>query len=66
MMLRIVCTCGHIGVVSAESLPRELQCSVCGSTRHVEVRHCRRVASHDSMMERLTCAAKSIEAPSGG
>jgi hypothetical protein len=36
MMLRIVWTCGHIGVVSAESLPRDLVCTHCGASRRVE------------------------------
>jgi hypothetical protein len=36
MLLKIECTCGHM--VSAESLPRELQCSRCGSSRHVEAK----------------------------
>jgi hypothetical protein len=36
MMLRIACTCGHTGVVSAESLPRSLTCSRCGSCRYVK------------------------------
>ena len=30
MMLRIACTCGHTGLVSAETLPRSLTCSACG------------------------------------
>jgi hypothetical protein len=28
--------CGHVGLVSAETLPRELTCARCGSCRHVE------------------------------
>jgi hypothetical protein len=36
MMLRIACTCGHTGVAAAETLPRELTCSRCGSCRRVE------------------------------
>jgi hypothetical protein len=30
-MLKIECPCGHVGVVSAERLPRSLTCSRCGS-----------------------------------
>jgi hypothetical protein len=43
MMLRLVCTCGHIGVVDAHSLPRELTCSACGESRRVEVAECKRI-----------------------
>jgi hypothetical protein len=35
-MVKVVCTCGHTGIVSAESLPRELTCARCGSSRRVE------------------------------
>jgi hypothetical protein len=35
MMLKIACPCGHTGIVSAETLPRELTCSRCGASRHV-------------------------------
>jgi hypothetical protein len=43
MMLRLVCTCGHIGVVDAHSLPRELTCSACGESRRVEAAECKRI-----------------------
>jgi hypothetical protein len=36
MMVRISCECGHIGLVSAETLPRSLRCSRCGASRYVE------------------------------
>ena len=36
MMLKIACPCGHVGLVSAESLPRELTCWACGESRYVE------------------------------
>ena len=35
-MLKIECPCGHVGVVSAERLPRSLTCSRCGSCRYVK------------------------------
>jgi hypothetical protein len=38
MMAEVVCTCGHSGVVNAETLPRELTCSRCGSSRRVETK----------------------------
>jgi hypothetical protein len=40
MMLKIACTCGHVGVVNAQSLPRELRCWQCGSCRRVEAKDC--------------------------
>jgi hypothetical protein len=36
MMLKIVCPCGHVGLAASEILPRELTCSVCGSSRRVD------------------------------
>jgi hypothetical protein len=36
MMIKIACQCGHVGVVSAEGLPRELRCWRCGASRHVK------------------------------
>jgi hypothetical protein len=35
-MIKIACQCGHVGVVSAEGLPRELRCWRCGASRHVK------------------------------
>jgi hypothetical protein len=36
MLVKVACPCGHVGVVDASTLPRELQCSRCGAGRHVE------------------------------
>jgi hypothetical protein len=36
MTVKVVCTCGHVGIVRAESLPCELRCWQCGASRHVE------------------------------
>jgi hypothetical protein len=37
MLQWITCTsCGNSGVIKSESLPRELTCSHCGASRHVE------------------------------
>jgi hypothetical protein len=47
MLLKIACPCGHTDIVSAETLPRMLTCSSCSSSRHVEVRDGRRMASVD-------------------
>jgi hypothetical protein len=43
MMLRLVCTCGHIGVVDAQTLPREFRCSACGESRRVEAAECKQI-----------------------
>jgi hypothetical protein len=53
LLLKVICKCGHTGIVSAESLPRELRCWRCGTARHVEARHGRRVASRDAALEML-------------
>jgi hypothetical protein len=45
--------CGHVGIADASTLPRALTCSACRASRHVEVCDCRRMASHDAIMERL-------------
>jgi hypothetical protein len=36
MMVKVSCECGHTGIVSAESLPRDLVCSHCGASRRIE------------------------------
>jgi hypothetical protein len=36
MMVKVLCACGHVGVVCAETLPRSLTCSACGASRYVE------------------------------
>ena len=54
MMLKIACQqCGHVGIVSAERLPRELQCSACGSSRHIEADQGRAIVSTDRFEEYL-------------
>jgi hypothetical protein len=53
MMVRINCPCGHVGLAGALTLPRELTCSACGASRHVEVRDGRRFASREAVMERI-------------
>jgi hypothetical protein len=61
MMLRITCPCGHIGIVSAVTLPRELTCSSCGSSRRVEVKDGARVRSREAVMEWILGEARPIE-----
>jgi hypothetical protein len=53
MLLRVACLCGHIGLVCAETLPRELVCSSCGASRHVEVDQGRAIVSTDRFEEYL-------------
>ena len=36
MLVKIECTCGHVGLADAATLPRSLTCSACGEIRHVE------------------------------
>jgi hypothetical protein len=53
MIVKVVCTCGHFGVVNAESLPRDLVCSRCGEARQVQAADGRPVRSRDAVMEWL-------------
>ena len=45
MMVKVVRTCGHTGVVNADSLPREMRCWQCGSSRRVEAERSARIVS---------------------
>ena len=36
MLIRVACPCGHIGLINAETLPRDLACSHCGASRRIE------------------------------
>jgi hypothetical protein len=53
MMLKIACTCGHVGVVDAQTLPRDLVCSACGSSRHVEAKDGARIVNRVAFAEWL-------------
>jgi hypothetical protein len=44
-VLKVACTCGHDGIVSAKSLPRNLTCWQCGTSRRVEADHGRPIYS---------------------
>jgi hypothetical protein len=57
MMLKIMCTCGHTGIVSAATLPRELQCSRCGCGRRVEAKDCARIVNRVALEEWLLGAS---------
>ena len=61
MLLKIICRCGHIGVVDAQTLPRELRCWQCGSSRRVEAKGAQRVASRTAIIEWL-CGAEAPRA----
>jgi hypothetical protein len=61
-MLKIACTgCGHVGLAAAETLPRSLTCSSCGSSRRVEVEDGARVRSREAVMEWILGEARPIE-----
>jgi hypothetical protein len=66
MMVKVVCTCGHSGVVNAETLPRELTCSRCGSSRRVETKEGARIRNPVAVMERILGEARPIGAAGGG
>ena len=66
MMVRINCPCGHVGIVSAESLPRELTCSRCGSSRYVGVEAGARIKNPVAVMERILREARPIDMAGGG
>jgi hypothetical protein len=53
MMVRISCECGHIGLVSAETLPRSLRCSRCGASRYVEAEDGTRIVNRVALEEWL-------------
>jgi hypothetical protein len=45
MMVKVVCACGHSGVVNAETSPRSMTCSRCGSSRRVQAERGERIIS---------------------
>jgi hypothetical protein len=54
MILKIACTsCGHVGLAAAESLPRELTYSACGSSRRVEAKDGARIRNPGAFEEWL-------------
>jgi hypothetical protein len=54
MILRIECTsCNHVGLVCAETLPRALTCSACGSSRPVAADAGEAIVSRDRFEEWL-------------
>jgi hypothetical protein len=61
MLIRVTFPCGHIGLVNAANLPRELQCSRCGASRYVKVEDGARIKSPVAVMERILGEARPIE-----
>jgi hypothetical protein len=61
MLLKIACPCGHVGVVSAQSLPAELRCWQCGESRRVEAKEGARIVNRVAVMERILGEARPIE-----
>jgi len=36
VLVKVACSCGHVGLADAATLPRELRCWQCGSSCYVE------------------------------
>jgi hypothetical protein len=53
MMFRIACPCGHVGIADAQTLPRSMTCSRCGSARHVEAADGARIVNRVAFEEWL-------------
>jgi len=53
MLLKIACQRGHIGIANAESMPRRLTCSRCGSRRRVEAEDDARIVNRVAFEEWL-------------
>jgi hypothetical protein len=63
MLLTISCpSCGHVGLAKSEILPRDLVCSHCSASRHVEARHGRRIVNRVALEEWLFGAPGSPRA----
>jgi hypothetical protein len=66
MMVTISCpACGHVGLVSAGSLPRVLTCSSCNASRYVKVEDGARIKNPVAVMERILGEARSIDMAGG-
>jgi hypothetical protein len=57
MLIRVTCPCGHVGLVAAETLPRELTCSACGESRRVGAKDGPRIVSRVAFEEWLLGAS---------
>jgi hypothetical protein len=67
MLLKIACnSCGHAGIANSSTLPRDLVCSRCGSSRHIHAKDCARIRNRVAVMERILGEAGPIDAAGGG
>jgi hypothetical protein len=57
MLIRVTCPCGHIGLINAETLPRDLVCSHCGASRRIERKDGVRIANRVAFEEGLLGAS---------
>jgi hypothetical protein len=62
MLIRVTCPCGHIGLIDAETLPRDLVCSHCGASRRIERKDGVRIVSRVAFEEWLFGAPGSPRA----
>jgi hypothetical protein len=53
MLIKIACACGHIGIASAQSLPRDPDGSRCGETRRLRAEDASPVRSRVAFEEWL-------------
>jgi ribosomal protein S27E len=55
MILKISCpSCHHVGLVAADTLPRDLTCSACGDRHHVDASDGKAIVSTDRFEEYLS------------
>jgi hypothetical protein len=57
MLIRVTCPCGHIGLINAETLPRDLVCSHCGASRRIEHKDGARIVNRVALEEWLLGAS---------
>jgi hypothetical protein len=57
MLIRVTCPCGHIGLINAETLPRDLVCSHCGDWRRIERKDGARIVNRVAVEEWLLGAS---------
>ena len=57
MLIRVTCPCGHIGLINAETLPRDLVCSHCGANRRIERKDGARIVNRVALEEWLLGAS---------
>ena len=61
MLQWVICTsCNNEGVVSIANLPRDLTCSQCGASRHVEPDRSARIENTAKQAETVAAIMKAI------